>query len=143
MTVNLYNCSDAINVLNKTFGDAVASATAVLKGAVDVDNPTFLLNYQSTDFNYFSAFGRYYYVTSRSLQPGDKILVTGQSDALSSFAADVAALDVIAVRCEDLTYRSPELADNMIPLESDMQLDKVVGDTVIGSGEGMIVIGVI
>lgn len=143
MTVNLYNCSDAINVLNKTFGDAVASVTATLKGAVDVDNPTFLLDYQSTNFNYFSAFGRYYYVTSRSLQPGDRILVTGQSDALSSFASDVAALPVLAVRCEDLSVRSPELADNMIPLESDMQLDKIIGDTVIGSGSGMIVLGVI
>ena len=31
----------------------------------------------------------------------------------------------------------------MIPLESDMQIDKITGDSVIGSGAGMIVIGVI
>lgn len=143
MTVSLYNCSDANNKINKNFGEPVASVTAKLKGAVDIDQPTFLLDYSASNFNYFSAFGRYYAVTSRLLQPGDQILVSGASDPLSSFASDILALPVLAVRCEDMTVRSPELADNAIPIESDTQLDKVIGDTVIGSGNGMIIIGVI
>lgn len=143
MTVSLYNCSDAYNKLNKTFGDPVASVTAQLKGVVDVDQPTFLLDYSSTNFNYFSAFGRYYAVTDRSVQPGDRIQVTGLSDPLASFASDINSMEVFAVRAEDLTVRSPELADNNIPLESDMQLDKITGGKVIGSGSGYIVLGVI
>lgn len=71
------------------------------------------------------------------------MMVSGQSDPIASFASGISDLDVYAVRCEDLTARSPELADPAIPLESDMQLDKVTGDSVIGTGSGYIVIGVV
>lgn len=145
MTVTLYNCSSGSNVLNKSYSVVQTSITATAKGSINVDNPTLLLNYSSMDFNYFyiSEFGRYYNVTSRDLTEGKHILVTGASDPLESFKSQIGSLEVFAVRCEDISVRSPELADNALPLESDMQLDKVVGDSVIGSGNGMIVIGVI
>lgn len=146
MTVTLYNNSSAYNVLHKNFGQAVASVTATVKGSCSIDNPTLLLNYQSAAaFNYFyvSDWGRYYRVTNRLLVPGEHMMISGQSDPIASFAGSIAALDVYAVRCEDLTARSPELADPAIPLESDMQLDKVIGDSVIGTGSGYIVLGVV
>lgn len=71
------------------------------------------------------------------------MMISGQSDPIASFAGSIAALDVYAVRCEDLTARSPELADPAVPVESDMQLDKVTGDPVIGTGSGYIVLGVV
>lgn len=145
MTVTLYNCSSASNVLNKSYSVVQNNITATAKGAVDVDRPVLLLDYNSLNFNYFhvSEFGRYYNVTSRSLVPGGHILVTGESDPLESFASDIAALDVLAVRAEDISLRNAEFADSMIPLESDMQIDKVIGDKVIGSGSGYIVLGVV
>lgn len=146
MTVTLYNNSSAYNVLHKNFGQAVASVTATVKGSCSIDNPTLLLNYQSAAaFNYFyvSDWGRYYRVTNRMLVPGEHMMISGQSDPIASFAGSIAGLDVYAVRCEDLTARSPELADPAIPLESDMQLDKVTGDAVIGTGSGYIVLGVV
>lgn len=146
MTVNLYNNSSAYNVLYKNFGQAVASVTATVKGSCSIDNPTLLLNYNSAaSFNYFyvSEWGRYYRVTNRMLVPGEHMMISGQSDPVASFAGSIADLDVYAVRCEDLTVRSPELADPAVPVESDMQLDKVTGDRVIGSGSGYIVIGVV
>lgn len=146
MTVTLYNNSSAYNVLHKNFGQAIASVTATVKGSCSVDNPTLLLNYQNAaSFNYFyvSEWGRYYRVTNRLLVPGEHMMVSGQSDPVASFASGIAGLDVYAVRCEDLTARSPELADPAVPIESDMQLDKVTGDKVIGSGDGYIVIGVV
>lgn len=145
MTVTLYNCSSASNVLNKNYSVVQNGITATAKGAVDVDRPALLLDYNSLDFNYFyiSEFGRYYNVTSRSLIPGKHILLTGESDPLESFAASISNLDVLVVRAENESLRNSEYADSMIPLESDMQLDKIVCDTVIGSGSGMIVIGVI
>lgn len=145
MTVTLYNCSSASNVLNKNYSVVQNGITATAKGAVDVDRPALLLDYNSLNFNYFyiSEFGRYYNVTSRSLIPGKHIFVTGESDPLESFAASISNLDVLAVRAENESLRNTEYADSMIPLESDMQLDKIVCDTVIGSGSGMIVIGVI
>ena len=133
MTVSLYNCSDAYNVLNKTFGTAVASVTAQLKGAVDIDNPTFLLDYSSSDFNYFSAFGRYYTVTGRQLMPGDQILVSGQSDPLSSFAAPIGELDVLVVRSEDPLLRNPDIVDNAIPMPNDVQYEYIPGEFTMGS----------
>lgn len=146
MTVTLYNNSSAYNVLHKSFGQAIASVTATVKGSCSVDNPTLLINYQTADtFNYFyvSDWGRYYRVTNRMLVPGEHMMISGQSDPIASFAGSIAGLDVYAVRCEDLTARSPELADPAVPVESDMQLDKVTGDKVIGSGDGYIVIGVV
>lgn len=144
MTVRLYNCSSASDVLNKTY-TLVQEVTATIKGAMDVDQPTLLLNYSSMDFNYFyiAETGRYYNVLSRNLENGEHIRLTGQSDPLESFRTDIANLDVLAVRCEDTAYRSADIADNSIPLESDMQLDKIIGDTVISSGAGMVVIGVV
>lgn len=146
MTVTLYNNSSAYNVLYKSMGEAVASVTATVKGSCSIDNPTLLLNYNSAaSFNYFyvSEWSRYYRVSNRLLVPGEHMMVSGVSDAVQSFNSGIAGLDVLAARCEDLSVRSPELADNAIPIESDIQLDKVTGDTVIGSGSGYIVIGVV
>lgn len=146
MTVTLYNNSSAYNVLHKSFGQAIASVTATVKGSCSVDNPTLLINYQTAaSFNYFyvSDWGRYYRVTNRLLVQGEHMMISGQSDPVASFASGIADLDVYAARCEDLTVRSPELADPAIPTESDMQLDKVIGDKVIGDGSGYIVLGVV
>lgn len=145
MTVTLYNCSSGSNVLNKSYSVVQSSITATAKGSINVDNPTLLLNYSSMDFNYFyiSEFGRYYNVTSRDLTEGKHILVTGASDPLESFKSAIGGLEVLAVRTGDESFRNGELADNSLPLESDMQLDKVTGGKVIGSGSGYIVLGVI
>lgn len=146
MTVTLYNNSSAYNVLHKNFGQAVASVTATVKGSCSIDNPTLLLNYNSAAaFNYFyvSEWSRYYRVTNRMLVPAEHMMISGQSDPIASFAGSIAGLDVYAVRCEDQTVRSPELADPAVPVESDMQLDKVTGDSVIGTGSGYIVLGVV
>lgn len=146
MTVTLYNNSSAYNVLYKSMGEAVASVTATVKGSCSIDNPTLLLNYNSAaGFNYFyvSEWSRYYRVTNRLLVPGEHMMVSGISDPVQSFNSGIAGLDVLAARCEDISVRSPELADNAIPIESDIQIDKVTGDTVIGSGSGYIVIGVV
>ena len=146
MTVTLYNNSSAYNVLYKSMGEAVASVTATIKGSCSIDNPTLLLNYNSAaSFNYFyvSEWSRYYRVTNRMLVPGEHMMISGLSDPIASFAGSIAGLDVYAVRCEDLDARSSELADPAVPIESDMQLDKVTGDAVIGSGSGYIVLGVV
>lgn len=145
MTVNLYNCSSASNVLNKSYSVVQNNISATAKGIVDVDNPTLLFDYSSLDFNYFyiTEFGRYYNVTSRSLEQGQHIRVTGQSDPLESFASQIGNTPVLVTRAEDPSLRNSDLADNAIPIVSDIQLDKVIGDEVIGSGNGMVVIGVI
>lgn len=146
MTVTLYNNSSAYSVLYKSLGEAVASVTATVKGSCSIDNPTLLLDYNSAaSFNYFhvSEWGRYYRVTNRLLVPGKHMMVSGISDPVQSFNSGIAGLDVLAARCEDLSVRSPELADNAIPIESDIQIDKVTGDRVIGTGSGYIVLGVV
>ena len=145
MTVTLYNCTSDPNVLNKNYTVVQSNISATAKGAVDVDRPVLLLNYSSMDFNYFyvAEFNRFYNVFSRSLIPGQHIVITGESDPIESFRSSIADLDVLAVRCEDSANRSAEIADNNIPIESDLQYDKVIGDTVITNSAGMIVIGVV
>ena len=144
MTVDLYNCSSGSDVLGKSY-TLVQTTSATVKGTMDIDHPTILLNYYSMDFNYFyiAETGRYYNIESRILENGEHIRLTGISDPLESFRTAIADLDVLAVRAEDTAYRSPDIADNNVPIESDLQLDKIIGDTVIGSGAGMIVIGTV
>lgn len=145
MTVTLYNNSSAYNTLYKNLVK-LKDVTASIKGVCSVDNPTIIIDYVDADtFNYFyiGDWSRYYRVTNRTAAPGGTMAITGQSDPVESFNSGISGLEVYAYRCEDLSARSPELADNMIPIESDMQLDKIIGDTVIGSGGGMIIIGVI
>jgi hypothetical protein len=144
MTISLYNNSSAYNTLYKSM-TKLKDVTATIKGACSVDNPTLVIDNPGIAFNYFyiGDFGRYYKVTSRVLSPGQIMLISGVSDPVQSFNSGIAGLDVLAVRCEDLSVRSPELADNAIPLESDIQIDKVTGDAVIGFGSGYIVIGVV
>ena len=104
MTVTLYNQSSDQKTLFKKLGSPVASVTATIKGTIDIDNPLLLLDYSSSDFNYFylDSFGRYYNVRSRQLTPAGKIMISGESDALQSFNTQIAALpDVLAVRNED------------------------------------------
>lgn len=144
MTITLYNNSSAYNTLYKSM-TKLKDVTATIKGACSVDNPTLVIDNPGIAFNYFyiGDFGRYYKVTSRVLSPGQIMVISGVSDPVESFNTGIANLDVFINRAEDLSLRSPELSDSMIPLESDVQIDKVIGDTVIGSGSGMVVIGVI
>lgn len=144
MTVRLYNCSSAPDVLGKSY-TLVQEVTATIKATMDIDHPTILLNYSSMNFNYFyiAETGRFYNIESRILENGEHIRLTGISDPLESFRSQIEDLDVLAVRCEAIAYRSADIADNNVPIESDLQLDKIIGDTVITAGAGMIVIGVV
>jgi hypothetical protein len=146
MTVTLYNTSSSYNTLGKSKSAVGQPVTAQAKGAVDVDNPTLILAYNSVNFNYFyvSEFGRYYNVISRSLNPGRQVIVTGESDPLESFVADVAALEPLIVRAEDPEMRSPYITDNAIPIPTDPQYEVIDGEEIISSlSSGMYVIGVV
>lgn len=144
MTVTLYNNSSSYNTLYKSL-TKVKDVTATIKGMCSVDNPTLLIDFPGVAFNYFyiADWGRYYRVTNRQAAPGGTMMISGVSDPVQSFNTAIAALEVYAARAEDLSVRSPELADGAIPIGSDMQIDKISGDNVIGSGSGMVVIGVI
>lgn len=103
MTVTLYNNKSASNVLGKSYDTVQSNITATAKGIVDVDNPVLLLNYSSLDFNYvhISEFNRFYFVTSRALEPGGRIRILCKSDPLESFKTAIKACDGLAVRNED------------------------------------------
>ncbi|MBO7260759.1 MAG: hypothetical protein J6U97_04640 [Bacteroidaceae bacterium] len=116
MTVTLYNCTSASNVLNKNMTKVQDNITATAKGVIDVDRPALLLDYSSVDFNYMfiQEFGRFYYVTSRALMPGQHIMINGESDPLESFKAGVKDLDVLAVRNEDVNKWNKHISDPLM-----------------------------
>lgn len=116
MTVTLYNCTSASNVLNKKMTKVQDNINATAKGIIDVDRPALLLDYSSVDFNYMfiQEFSRYYFVTSRALMPGEHIMISGESDPLESFKAGVRDLDVLAVRNEDITKWNKYISDPLI-----------------------------
>lgn len=147
MTVTLYNNKSPANVLNKDYEAVLQDpVTATARGAVDIDRPVLLLSCCVLNFNYFyvSEFGRFYNVTSRSLVPGEHILVTGESDPLESFAASVGSLECLIVRAEDPSMRERYFTDQCIPIPADPQYEVIEGEEIISSlSSGMYVIGVV
>lgn len=146
MTVHLYNCSSASNVIGKSFTPVQLNITATAKGNIDIDNPVLLLDYSASNFNYFyiTDFGRYYYVTSRNLMQGSHIQISGASDPLESFINSIGSLECLIVRNEDPQLWNRYLADPSIPIPADPQYEVIEGEEIISPlSSGMYVIGVV
>lgn len=137
MTVILYNNYSDPDELTKVL-DEGKSVTAEIKGACSVDNPNLILDYDGVDFNYMyiQEFGRYYDVDNRTVTTGGRVIVSGSSDPLYSFADALKQMTVYVARTENAGDRNPLIIDNMIPLitENTVEMYESGLGNVIGSG---------
>lgn len=103
MTVNFYNVSDDIRVVNKTLGTATASLTPFPYDNIDLYNPTLLLPASSAALtsNYFEFMGKYYrYAKPPVLIDGQRMTVTGIIDVLMTYASDLQNCPIAVIRNE-------------------------------------------
>jgi len=105
MNVTLYNCTDDPRVVNKTLTSGV-SVTATPMESCSIYTPRLILAYVSTlvdvNYMYISDFGRYYFITDISVNPGGQIEIMGSVDVLKSFSAGIKAAKATIVRSESI-----------------------------------------
>lgn len=97
MSVTLYKNSSPRNKIGKTLTQ-VAQLNGVLRDACNVMDPSVLVEYSGTDFNYvkISEFeDRYYFVNSIEVVRNGVIRINCKVDVLESFKADILACDCI------------------------------------------------
>lgn len=104
MNITLCQNLSENNIINKSIID-VQSISAVIKGPISVETPVLLLQYNSSlqDINYFKIpeFDRCYYITDVVDLTGGRYQITGKSDVLESFKADILGLTAIIDKQEN------------------------------------------
>lgn len=119
MEIRLYTITDSINTINKTLPTpTIFNGSIKDDGSVSIDSPTVLLAtaaLPAANYMYISAFGRYYYITSRRVVRTGLLEITGVSDPLMSFADQIMASPAIADRSADIDRTNAYIYDAQQP----------------------------
>lgn len=128
MNVTFYKISDDPRVINKTLGSGT-SATCDVYGDCSRSTPSILVQYNSAfstcNYMYIDEFERYYFVQNITLQAGNRCLVTGVVDPLTSFADTILAEDYLISRSSAKTNLS--YIDDMVPMMCGYKDDIITG----------------
>lgn len=100
MTVYIYNNYSTDNTIYKNIS-LVTQTSAELKGTSSVSEPTLILSYNTTNFNYMYIpdFGRYYHAYP-TVDTGGRVVVSGDCDVLMSAKNAVLNTTAYVVRNE-------------------------------------------
>lgn len=107
MSVILYKYTGDNNVINKALGASMFTAAGAFRDDIDVLNPSFSLSdisgadieiIKDCNYMYISEFGRYYYITGKTISYNDEIILSGKVDVLRTYAADILSLSAIVER---------------------------------------------
>ena len=97
MTVELYNCAEPKNKVDKTL-TLVNQLTGTLREESSLVNPVITIEKESPagfNYAYIQEFGRYYFVTEVEVVRNNLIRVHLKSDPLMSFASQIKANSAI------------------------------------------------
>lgn len=126
MKITAYAITDNNNVVNKTLGSAVATATVKPTAAVDMHSPSFIVDVNillyGCNYLYCDTFNRYYYINNITLSAGQTMTLHCTVDVLKSFAGAIASVTATVVRSESVA------APTYIP-DSQLPINPVVVDT--------------
>ena len=111
MDVTFYKTTSPKNALNKTLTDVTTKA-CTLKMSKDICNPSFIVGYDSSllsrSYAYISDWGRYYFIESIEVTPGQEMLIKLHVDVLTTYATEIKA-------CKARITRSQSNFDKYIP----------------------------
>lgn len=117
MNVKLYNLSINPIIVDKTLGIPV-SKTAVIKDTLDVLNPVFELDYDSSilscNYMYVQDLGRYYFINNIEII-NHVITITGHVDVLKTYSSQIKAGKCTATRSNYKNKNIPESLALNIP----------------------------
>ena len=99
------------NIINKTIQE-IATATAVIKGALSVENPRLILTYNASlqDINYLKIpeLHRNYYITDVINLTGGRYEIQAKSDVLESFKNDKKNPNLININATIIVERQSQ-----------------------------------
>lgn len=102
MTIQFYNNSSDIRVVNKSLTAVGSPQTANFTDVVNYDDPLLKLDFDASflgaNYFYVSEWGKYYYIRSKDIIDGNFLYVTGHIDVLMSFKSAILNSQVIAQR---------------------------------------------
>lgn len=119
ISVRLLSSGDDPRVLNKTF-TTIATVTAQPTENCSLITPTITLAYSSsligvTHF-YVVEWQKYFFLTSLSVSPGSKIIISGSVDFLTTYKDDIRQCIATVVRSESIG--SPTMIpDSKLPID--------------------------
>lgn len=127
MQVHFYNISSPPNKVNKgvdgSGGYAISDVRFTEKGALDLRNTEILVNmfddiaqYHKYNYFYIPKNQRFYFVTGIYAE-GSLVRITGVSDPLTSFSADILKSSQYVARSE--SNINGMIVDNLLPIHSD------------------------
>ena len=120
MTLNLYNCGDAPNVLHKNI--SVPQTVDVSANGVNTDfgvtRPIITIAGNISGYNYAGIpdFGRYYFIDDIKVVRNGITQMTLRVDVLMSYSSAISALPCVAIRSQQKTAQTPYLYDSKRPL---------------------------
>lgn len=128
MNVDLYNCKNRPNKINKSLGDKTVIENVRFKedGALSITEPTILVYFENVDvedlkkYNYarIPTLERYYFITDISTE-GGLVRIDLKCDVLYTFRKDILGSYQYIARCQSEDICNKKLVDNMIPINSN------------------------
>lgn len=118
MEIVLYSCTaDPRDLYKGSKCTTIATVQAEPFYPLEVTTPQFRLAYNSSftsiNYCYISELGRYYFISSITLESGNAMIINCECDVLMSFRTSILALDCICIRNENRF--NPYIQDNDIP----------------------------
>ena len=124
MTITLYNNVSDNRKLNKII-DMKGSEVIALLETSSIENPIFILENRTINFNYLyvSDFNKYYYISDIILMQGGKIKLFCEVDVLMTYASQIKATRQLILRQENI--KSNYITDDRLLLKKD-KLQKLI-----------------
>lgn len=127
-TINLYHTSDDPRVADKTLSTIATDIPVNPTAAIDRLQPVFVIDYSDSYINvnyvYCSAFGRYYFCSSPSIEIGRRIVLPCTVDALTSWIAQLRNCPCTVTRSE--TSGITAVPDAQLPIDPNRRTYRVM-----------------
>lgn len=127
MKITFYKTTDDRRVVNKTLTSITGLNTIdmTIKGAVNLDNPEFILSYTSKigSANYFvlDDSGKAYFMDEPEVTTGGRMIIRGKLDVLYTYRNELKKLPAIVARAEK--YQNVYLNDAQLPMQQNEDRD--------------------
>jgi len=118
--ISLYNTASEPNKINKILENGV-SISGTLKESCSIENPVIVIDmvnqssvFLSKNYAYISEFGRYYFITDKTIEGANLLRLSLKVDVLMSYAYQITNTPVLIERSEEMA--SPHITDNSRPM---------------------------
>lgn len=123
MILNLLKTTDDIRVCAKTV-IPVATITATPTEKINILNPSFIVEYKANlltaNYCYIAELNRYYYITSHTLEKGNRLIFNCEVDVLKTYYEQIKNCNATVIRSESIGKPTP-IPDKQLPIDPNRQ----------------------